>query len=153
MKKLIGLGTTAALSLIVAGATFGHDGNGRHGGCSNRTIKGTYGIQMHGTRPVPGGTGVETVIGLVTRTYDGAGKFTQVDNVKGSVSGIVPNRAGAGTYVVNADCTGTTLFQPGPGIAIEERIVIVDFGQEVFSITVSPQPLMVETIAKRIGWR
>lgn len=49
---------------------------------------------MQGTRPVPGGTGIETLIGVVTRTYDGAGNFTQVDKVKGSVTGTTGKRIG-----------------------------------------------------------
>jgi hypothetical protein len=37
-------------------------------------------------------------------------------------------------------------------VSIEERIVIVDFGHEVRSITVNP-PLMVTSVAKRVGWK
>jgi hypothetical protein len=108
---------------------------------------------MQGTRPIPGGAGVEAVIGVVMRTYDGKGNFTQHDNIKGASTGIVPDRPGSGTYQVNADCTGTTLFQPGPGAFIEEKLVIIDYGHEIRSITVTPQPLMVSAIAKRIGYR
>jgi hypothetical protein len=120
-------------------------------GCSDRTVRGTYAIQMQGTRPVPppAGGGIETVIGVVLRTYDGAGSFTQIDNVKGSVTGIVPDRFGAGTYTVTADCLGTTLFQPGPGVLLEERMVIVDRGDEIRSITSSPLPVMVSTLQQR----
>lgn len=121
--------------------------------CSDRMLEGTYGIQMQGTRPVPGGTGLEAVIGVVARTYDGAGNFTQFDNVKGAASGIVPDRPGSGTYQVNADCSGTTLFAPAPGVVIEERFVIVDSGHEIRSITTSPQPLMISATAKRTGFR
>jgi hypothetical protein len=121
--------------------------------CRNRTLKGAYGIQMQGTRPVPGGGGIEPVIGVVIRTYDGAGNFTQIDNVKGATSGIVPDRPGSGTYIVSADCTVTTQFEPGPGVLIEERAVILDYGNEVRSITVTPQPLMMTTVGKRIGFR
>jgi hypothetical protein len=155
-----------ALSLFVGGAAssigagevstdFMSESGGRQklSTCSNRTIQGTYGIQMQGTRPISGGTDTEQVIGVVTRTYDGQGRFTQIDNVKGSVSGIVFDRPGSGTYVVNADCTGRTLFQPAPGVSIEERMVIVDYGHEVRSITVSPPPFMTTTVGKRIGWR
>ena len=62
--------------------------------CGNATIRGTYGGNIQGTRPVPPplGGGTETVIGVVLRTYDGAGNFTQIDNVKGSVTGIEPDR-------------------------------------------------------------
>lgn len=120
--------------------------------CTDATLRGTYGIQMQGTRPIPGGTGIEAVIGVVTRTYDGAGNFTQVDNIKGATSGIVPDRPGAGTYRVHADCSGTTRFVPGPGVLIEERFVIVDYGHEIRSITTSPQPAMISTVAKRSGF-
>lgn len=121
--------------------------------CNSRTIKGSYGIQMQGTRNIPGSTGVEQVIGVVTRTFDGKGGFKQIDNVKGAVSGIAFDRPGSGTYVVNADCTGRTLFQPAPGVSIEERFIVVDYGFEMHSITVSPEPLMVTSVGKRVGWR
>lgn len=120
--------------------------------CTDAMLRGTYGIQMHGTRPIPGGAGIEAVIGVVTRTYDGAGNFTQVDNIKGATSGIVPDRPGSGTYQVHVDCSGTTRFVPGPGVLIEERFVIVDYGHEVRSITTSPQPAMISTVAKRSGF-
>lgn len=165
MKKVIGL-AGVTLSLCVGGATL-NVGAGevsansiaesaarqRLSTCNNRTIEGAYGIQMQGTRPVPGGTELEQIIGVVTRIYDGAGNFTQIDNVKGSVSGIAFDRPGSGTYVVNADCTGRTLFQPAPGVTIEERMIIIDYGHEVRSITASPQPLMTTTVGKRIGGR
>jgi hypothetical protein len=120
--------------------------------CTDAMLRGTYGIQMQGTRPIPGGAGIEAVIGVVTRTYDGAGNFTQVDNIKGATSGIVPDRPGSGTYQVHADCSGTTRFAPGPGVLIEERFVIVDYGHEIRSITTSPQPAMISTVAKRTGF-
>lgn len=121
--------------------------------CGNELLKGTYGIQMQGTRPVPGGTGLEAVIGVVIRTYDGRGNFTQLDNIKGAVSGLAPDRPGAGTYNVNADCSGTTRFEPAPGVVVEERFVVLDYGHEVRSISTTPQPIMVTAVAKRIGLR
>jgi hypothetical protein len=93
---------------------------------------------------------MESVIGVVTRTYDGEGGFTQVDNIKGSATGIVPDRAGAGTYEVAADCTGVTRFDPGNGIIIEERLVITDRGREILSIVASPPPVMVKSRARKI---
>jgi len=127
-----------------------------------------YGLSMHrchhsghlrdpdagdGTRfPTVGGT--QTLIGVVRRTYDGMGNFTQIDNIHGSVTGWVPNRPGSGTYQVNPDCTAATQFVPGPGApVIEERLVIVDGGSELYSATVSPLPLMVTTVSKRIDPR
>jgi hypothetical protein len=151
---------SAGLLLLVTGTqgggpapSGGQDLVGSH--CTNNTIRGTYGIQMQGTGPVPppvGGT--QTLIGVVTRTYDGMGNFTQIDNIHGSVTGWVPDRPGSGTYQVNPDCTAATQFQPAPGApVIEERIVIVDGGSQLYSVTVSPLPVMVSTVAKRIDRR
>ena len=120
--------------------------------CTDATIRGTYGIQMQGTIPAPGG-GTQAVIGVAVRTYDGAGSFTQVDNLKGAVTGIVPDRPGSGTYQVNDDCTAIAVLQPGPGITIEERMVIVERGNELKSITSSPPPIMVSAVHKRIDRR
>ena len=40
--------------------------------CRDATLRGSYGVQMQGTRPVPPPTdGFESVIGVVIRTYDG----------------------------------------------------------------------------------
>jgi hypothetical protein len=156
---LAALLVSAGLLLLVAGTQSSRAGSTVRADlgfpCTDGTIRGTYGIQMQGTGPVPppvGGT--QTVIGVVTRTYDGMGNFTQVDNIHGSVTGWVPNRPGSGTYQVNPDCTAATQFVPGPGApVIEERIVIIDGGSELRSVTVSPLSSMVSTVAKRTNPR
>jgi hypothetical protein len=116
--------------------------------CSVATLRGDYGVQVQGTRPAPGGT--ELVVGVVLRTYDGEGGFTQIDNVKGSVTGVVPDRPGSGTYEVNPDCSGTVRFQPGPGILIEERMVIVDSGDEIRTAVMVPAGVMVMGTHRRV---
>jgi hypothetical protein len=108
---------------------------------------------MQGTQPIPGGSGTQAVIGVVIRTYDGAGNFTQVDNIKGSVTGIVPNREGFGTYQVSPDCSAIAQFVPGPGLSIEERMVIVDGGREVRTMTSSPAAVMVTAVHQRVAPR
>ena len=82
--------------------------------CTDATIRGTWGTHMQGTGPVPPplGGGIQSLVGVVTRTYDGVGNFTQIDNIHGSVTGWVPNRPGSGTYQVNPDCTFATQFVP-----------------------------------------
>jgi hypothetical protein len=82
-------------------------------------------------------------------TYDGMGNFTQIDNVHGSVTGWVPDRPGSGTYQVNPDCTASTQFSPAPNVFIEQRMVIVDGGNELYTITTSPLPFMVTALGKR----
>jgi hypothetical protein len=121
--------------------------------CSDATLKGAYGIQISGTRPSAPGEAMESVIGVVIRHYDGQGQFTQVDNVKGSITGIVPDRPGFGTYQVNEDCSAVVQLEPGPGILLEERLVIVDNGSELLSMTSLPPPVMVTAIHKRIDAR
>jgi hypothetical protein len=157
-RKIWIVGTTAVgvAGIMLAGGLASAGSDSKHHEwkfeCSNKMLRGTYGIQMQGTRPIPGG-GTETVIGVVLRTYDGRGNFNQIDNIKGAVSGMVADRPGSGTYQVNPDCSGTTSFAPGPGALIEERIVVLEYGNEIRSITATPAPLMVSAIAKRIGFR
>jgi hypothetical protein len=138
----IGIAWSAAASNALA-----HGGGGKP--CSNATLHGTYGIQMQGTRGVPGG-GTESVIGVVVRNYDGQGGVTQVDNIKGSITGIVPDRPGAGTYEVNEDCSAVVEFEPAPGILIRETMVIVDKGRELRSITSFPPAVMVTSVQIRM---
>ena len=127
--------------------------------CSNKTLQGVSGQQISGTRPAPDvlpGFGIllpgsiESVIGVVTAVFDGNGNFTQVDNVKGSLSGITFDRPGLGTYTVNPDCTGNFRITAGTPFPIVSRFVIVDGGKEFLSVVVSPQGVMVSARAKKI---
>lgn len=145
----------AMVAVVVGGARIaGADGRdndqrGRFRQCSAATIQGDYGVQVQGTRPAPGGL-TESVVGVVLRSYDGQGNFTQVDNVKGSITGTVPDRPGFGTYEVNPDCTGIVRFQPGPGIFLEERLVAVDDGREIRTAVMVPAGVMVTGVHQRI---
>ena len=139
-----------------AGARTENEGNQFLRGCSAATLRGAYGIQIQGTRlappPAPAGT-VETVIGVLVRQYDGEGNFTQVNNEKGSVSGLGPvDREGFGTYQVNPDCSGShELHIPGVPFPITDRFVIVDFGREVRHFVVSPAQVMVTGVYQKMG--
>jgi hypothetical protein len=117
--------------------------------CSESTIRGDYGVQIQGTRPAPGGQ-TESVIGVIFRHYDGRGNVTQIDNVKGSITGTVPDREGSGTYEINANCTGIIYFQPGPGILLEERLVVIDDGREIRTAVMAPAGVMVTGVQQRI---
>ncbi len=127
--------------------------------CSNATLKGAYGIIVGGTRPavsvlfglsaLPGT--VEQILGVVLQIFDGNGNFTQIDNVKGSLSGITFDRPGSGTYSVNADCTGVqTLNNQGIPFPIVNRIVIVDGGKEIRSVVVSPQAALITATGRKV---
>ena len=154
----VALLVSAALLLVLVSGSQGSGERSSAGAfeCTNATIRGDWGTQMQGTAPVPPplGGGIQNVVGVVTRTYDGMGNFTQIDNIHGSVTGWVPNRPGSGTYQVNPDCTFATQFVPGPGApVIEERGVIVELGKELRSVTVTPMTSMVSTHSQRIDRR
>jgi hypothetical protein len=129
-----------------------HDERGRWRSCSDATIRGDYGFQIQGTRPAPGGL-TESVVGVGVRTYDGRGGFSQVSNVKGSVTGTVPDAQGFGTYEVHDNCAGIIRFQAAPGVLLEERIVVVDDGREVRSAVMSPTPVAIVGVHQRIHAR
>ncbi len=117
--------------------------------CGNSMIKGTYGIQMQGTNIAPNGQ-IQTLTGVVIRVYDGDGGVVQWDNIKGSITGMVPNRYGSGSYQVNDDCTVDIIFQPAPGVTLQERAVVVDNGKELRSIVALPAATMVTATHIRI---
>ena len=121
--------------------------------CTDATITGTYGIQISGTAPSAPGGPIESLIGVAIRHYDGHGQFTQADNVKGSISGMVPDQPAFGTYQVNEDCSAVAQFEPAPGILVEERLAIVDDGNEIRSMASLPPPVMVTGVHRRIDVR
>jgi hypothetical protein len=156
MRRTAWVVTAAATVAVVLGGAriMSADGqeNNEHGQgkqCSEATVRGDYGIQIQGTRPAPGGL-IESVIGVVLRNYDGHGSFSQVSNVKGSITGTVPDSPGFGTYEVNADCTGIVRFQAAPGVVIEERLVVVDGGREIRTAVMVPAAVMITGVHQRI---
>ena len=155
MRRTAWVVTAAVTVAVVLGGArmMGADGQenderGRVPQCSEATVRGDYGIQIQGTRPAPGGL-IESVNGVVLRSYDGHGSFSQLSNVKGSITGTVPDSQGVGTYEVNADCTGIVRFQPAPGVLIEERLVIVDNGREIRTAVMVPTPVMITGVHQR----
>jgi len=127
--------------------------------CSNATLKGSYGLMISGTRPAPfvapGGQGfvgaTELVVGVVIQIFDGNGNFTQTDNVKGTIAGIVPDRPGRGTYTVNADCTSTQTVTPPGQAPIVSKGVVVDGGKEFKQVTVTPDAFMITSIGRKMN--
>lgn len=153
----------ATVAVGIGGArVIGADGHGDERGrwkpCSEATVAGDYGIQIQGTRPAPGVPGgpIESVIGVVLRTYDGHGNFDQVSNLKGSISGTNPQGSDSqsfGTYEVNPDCSGIIRAQPLPGVVVEERMVIVDDGREIRAAVMTPTPVVITSVHQRIHRR
>ena len=159
MRQTAWVVTAAVTVAVVLGGAriMSADGqeNNEHGQgkqCSEATVRGDYGIQIQGTRPAPGGL-IESVIGVVLRSYDGNGGFNQVSNVKGSITGTIPDAPGFGTYDVNPDCTGIVRFQAAPGVVIEERLVIVDNGREIRTAVMVPTAVMITGVHQRVHSR
>jgi len=151
--RRMGLAAVAIAAVVMLADTRGAGADDQ--GCSEATLNGAYGVQIQGTRlaPPPAAAGtIESVIGILIRQYDGEGHFTQVNNEKGSVSGIGPvDRPGFGTYRVNEDCTGAHELQiPGVPFLITDRFVIVDHGREVRHFVVNPAAVMVTGVSRRI---
>jgi hypothetical protein len=127
--------------------------------CSVETLMGAYGLSIGGTRPAPfvapGGIGfpgqTEQVLGTVIQIFDGKGNFTQVDNVKGTIAGIVPDRAGKGIYTVNPDCSETQVVSPPGQNPITSKGVIVDGGKEFRQNTVTPDAFMISTVGRKMN--
>ena len=124
--------------------------------CSDRSLKGAYGLLASGVRQIPFGPNagqVEMVVGTGMRTYDGLGGFTEDGSgLHGQITGITPAPGGiAGSYTVNPDCTGTSTFQvPIPGLPpIVSSFVIVDSGKQVKEAVMSPTPNVVTVILDR----
>jgi hypothetical protein len=107
-----------------------HDDDDNTKPCSNRTIRGTYGLTLTGEILGPG----IQLRGVVLQHYDGRGKVTQIDHVLDN--GNQPREEwtpGSGTYTVNPDCTGFAVVTiPGvPLSPVAFHFVVVDGGKEV----------------------
>jgi len=113
-----------------------NEGRGRE--CSDRTLRGDYGLVSTGTRAIgPGTTETFTTIAMVT--YKGDGTFTAVGVSHGQTSGVRGGSLITGIYFVNSDCTGgQTTYVPGAP-ALEDNFVVVANGREVRTVVVSPQ--------------
>ena len=119
--------------------------------CTNRTLRGDYGILVSGTRGL--GPGVaESFVGTALRTYDGEGQFTQIDNGHGEITGFQKDVPAYGTYEVHANCSGTSLiYFPGAPFPVETAFVIVAHGDEVKDAVMAPARNIVTASLWRVG--
>lgn len=112
--------------------------------CSDRTIRGDFGIKFNGASDAGG------AIASVTRiSFDGSGKFTGSD--VSSFGGNIIRRTLTGTYHVNSDCTGTLEFLSSvstPPHTAPGDFVIVSGGDEFFIIN-SEQGVTANGVGKR----
>jgi hypothetical protein len=113
--------------------------------CSNASLRGSYGFHAWATIVSPGTAGTpRAIIGVFT--LDGRGNWTA--NLTLDDNGaIVPKPSEAGTYVVNADCTGTLFPASGGSVAL----VVVDGGREFYQMRVAPASIVLFGTTKKVS--
>ena len=136
--KLTTLSFNSALAgLIAAAMTFaGASPVGAQtpsGTCGLTTLSGTYAFATHGFNIVSGVAVPKAIVETILFNADGTlvAPFATI-----SINGTIIHSSGAtGTYTVNADCTGSITFTPGPSF----DFVIGRGGKELSMIqTVDP---------------
>lgn len=123
--------------------------------CSNKSLRGAYGLLSSGIRGLPPqvGGGTERFAATAVWTYDGQGGLLQSGGVlHGEVLGTqVDTGELVGAYEVNADCTGrSSLNVPGVPYPIEYSFVIVGNGRQVKAVVTSPKPNIVTASLDRL---
>ena len=126
------------------------DGNRRTGGivakvyaengCTLRTLNGSYGaagdgLITFGQPPVTSSNTIPIAVAGV-QTFDGTGNFSLSNTT--NLGGLVFPSTGAGTYTVNADCTGSVTINVSNGEVLHSNIVIVDHGRQILNVSTDP---------------
>jgi hypothetical protein len=124
------------------------------GGCDLKTLQGAYGnsFQFLNTDPAnagaPMGVGTHTPgAGVGVLSFDGKGNFSGQSTI--STGGLIIRPVlETGKYTVNADCTGS-LDLTFAGLHAELDIVIVDNGNEVFTLSRGPGDIAIGRLRKQ----
>lgn len=107
--------------------------------CHNGLIKGTYGFSIEGQK-LAGLGPLGPQVGVALATYDGGGRFTQIDTVtiNGTVVADFTHSPATGTYTVNSDCTGTFTINFTDGRpTVVANFVVVRNGAEIDAVVIS----------------
>jgi hypothetical protein len=116
--------------------------------CSNATLKGTYGFHAFATIVSPGTPGTpRAIIGVFT--LDGRGTWT-ANLILDDNGTILPRPNQGGTYIVNADCTGS-LLPSASGGGGSVAIVVVDGGREFYQMRTDPASIVVFGTTKKVS--
>lgn len=99
--------------------------------CSTRTLNGRYGYEFFGTFFVAPSVPL-TVASVGTMVFDGIGGVSGYDT--NSFGGDVTSYPFSGSYTLAADCSGTISIDLAGGYVIENNIVVVNEGKEIFLI-------------------
>ena len=141
LSKILQALSFSAVAMVLSTSTLAADGFGQ---CSNRTLKGGYGLYADGTVI---GVGPSAVIAIFT--YDGQGNLTGTGTSK--TNGNVSHFTLTGTYTVDEDCNGSeTLLFPSGATALHEG-VIVDNGKEFFFLNTTPGTATSGSVSVGVG--
>ena len=102
--------------------------------CSNRTLRGSYALNIDGT--IIAGPNRLLLRGVALRQFDGRGNLSQVDftTINGAPVG-TDWRSGSGTYELNSDCTGTMeIIQNDGSPTLRLRLVVADHGRTIYNL-------------------
>jgi len=103
--------------------------------CSNRTLHGSYALNIDGT--IIAGPNRLLLRGVAIREFDGRGNLSQVDftTINGAPAG-TEWRSGSGTYELNPDCTGTMeIIQSDGSPTLRLRLVVANHGRTTYDIS------------------
>jgi hypothetical protein len=157
---------TLVASMALTGAAQAED---KSDVCSLATLRGAYGFTISGQ--ILGGPAPGPVNGVALTTFDGRGGLTQTDFVvkSGAPAGPLDAfRTGeSGTYIVNADCTGTaTINFPDatPAQQIVLMFVVANQGRQIRTVvsalyvgpgigTMTPTPAQISSEATKLDRR
>jgi hypothetical protein len=149
MTTLVPLAAVAALTLIATALPVAH-AEDRAATCSVSMLKGTYSVQGQGTIvaqlpnfPAPPFPFAEVAIDYLDGAGNISGKFTA------NVDGVVVPGTVAGTYTVNADCTGTVTMQTNSGIPVNESFVAL--GNRSLRLVDTDFYIVITRTMERIG--
>jgi len=130
-------------AMLYAGTALAHQADG----CSDETLKGTYGLRVSGeVLEGSSSTVVQFKDGVDLATFDGKGNFSQEDFVlsNGALMTEQPtnpdgfNDGESGPYMVNPDCTGTfTINETASRVVIIAMFVLTNGGQTMHAIVSS----------------
>ena len=130
LSKMLQALSFSAVAMVLFTSTLTADDH-HFGQCSNRTLKGSYGLYADGAVI---GVGPTAVIAIFT--YDGHGNLTGTGTSK--TNGNVAHFTLTGTYTVDADCNASdTVLFPSGATALHEY-VIVDNGKEFYFLNTTP---------------
>ena len=140
--------TVALLALVALGIPLSAEAQPN---CSNATLSGSFGFTNTGT--ILAGPDAGPFGGVGRQTFDGKGNTEATSTV--SVNGAISHATIKGTYVVNANCTGSMTLLVSAGnetFTNHVDLVIVHGGAEFRAINTDPG-IVLTTVANKQSHR